>query len=171
MDHPVLPPTPSILPSIPLKPKSNLPKILLILIPLLAVAIFTGFTFIKQPFNFLQPKKTIPIPIRNQVNFPSSEGFRTDPKYNTIGFNGKVKEKGVGYLILMGAGETIKVEISNEVKIRLINQAEFSQNPELYLAKPPEFIQFSDIETGNDVSVLGKGDLKLIKTLSITVFK
>lgn len=181
MDNPTpLPSSPPILPSISLKPKPKIPKILFILIPLLVVIILIGIIFITKPFNLFQPKKIITtstkntsanIPIKVQDSSPSSVGLRIDPKYNTIGFHGKVKEKGKTFLVLTGADKTIKVEISNQIKIRLINQAEFAKNPDLYWTTAPKFIQLSEIKIGDAIDTLGYGDETLLNAFEIMVIK
>lgn len=183
MDNFTLPPLPPIIPpSIYLRPKSNIPKILFVLILLSIITLLVGAIFFIKPFNLFQPKKIIisptptitknfivsSIPINIKEGSPSSEeGIKSYPKYNVIGFNGKVQEKGKDYLVLTGGNKTITIKISNEIKIYMINKSEFSKKPDQYLFKSSRTIPFSEIKIGSNVRVLGKGNEKL---LTIVIF-
>lgn len=180
MDDPILNQPPSTPPSIFIQPKSKIPKILLILISLLGMALLIGVIFITKPFNLFQPNKITTIPTKNPLISGSplkvqestpSEGLRIDSKYNRIGFNGKVIERGKDYLILTGGDQTIKAQINNQTKINLIIMTTFRKNPDPNFIQPPVSIPFSSIKIGDEARVLGSGNEKLLETFVILIIR
>lgn len=184
MDNPVLPtpppfqPVPTTETNIQHKAPLN-KKIVIIAIIGIIFTISSAFAIKYYQDNFKIPgSKTISTPTQTplqlsdtKTSHPLIEGLKSYPKNNAISFAGKVGAKSTNSLVLVAGTQTIKVELDNKTYIRLIDQAEFSKNPKLFLAKPPKYIQLSEIEIGDNVNAIGYGNEKILKAFSIIVKK
>lgn len=132
----------------------------------------------RKPLMFLEyiqkasiTKKSAPTTSTTQNKTASfSAGLRTEAN-GLSGFKGNVKEKGANYLILEGGSQTIKLEIDNNIHLRVIDESELMQNPELYVKKPAQETSISAVKIGEAVDATGVIIDTVFKAMSVIIIR
>ncbi|MFA5932519.1 MAG: hypothetical protein WC826_00435 [Microgenomates group bacterium] len=125
----------------------------------------------KPPLLFLEYIQKAAIASQQPSTVATSSGGLRTRSNNWQGFRGTVKEKGINFLVLIGGGQTMKVEIGNNIHLRVIDEAESLKNPDLYSKQPPQETSISAVKIGETVDATGVIDGVIFKAMSVLIIR